>query len=1062
MGRGTIYCCVPSCVSSRVSNVHNKTVFQKDREAITFHQFPKNSERYALWAKKCFGTDYLDEHKHSVPYNKRNTYICSKHFTSDDFTETFVYGELLKYSSKKILKITAVPSLELPDHTTLSVPSNSSIKQFDSLTSQKQFTITKSYSSCSADKSPISEKLRKLREEGQKRIAQLIKENEEIFKCSIHKVNSPACSIENCVLRPKRRKKADYNSATNSLDDQIYCVEFGDETECETYAENIVTTLEEVHAESDLYDDSNNSLTDKSKSFVCLENFKEEIVEDRNQFVDEENSCFEVDETSPVIQDNSSQVNEFQVLQVDKERKFLLKYCGKPPSKPDSKHIIVDGSDFINIITEPHQVGKRLKLTRETEKEEFILNNKDTIANSGVDISEQFHFNTRHNLQLKESSQQLDLKSKENSAKQFTKSNKGELPRQLNLSRTAVCNAHNTVNCNTCCSNYFINSVKSEKYEYQTTSNNNNLVGNALINFQADDKSGTDERSTFQFQSNGKNDILSNPSGGYGSSYRLIRPKTSEPQPNSESVHLVKAKLSNNLDKLKKIDQLITENNILISNFSFDSNKTKPGSTREIKYPLKTLGSVQSADASGSNSNNKENTKTVPPPLVPIGSGTLSQYEQTILEQTNVIQKLVDRINKLEEENERLKRVEQENEHLRSLVKRNQEKNWEQDQHALLNEPETNSEFDKRGTNSVPNREGNNLPQKISQEEKKLTSSRQKLVEGDERVVYARSDTQRNLELLKQGKIVILRRKVGDEQVSEKGKLSCGENKLSDTLSRRDKLNKIDLSSELREHITQSSETVQRGCNSETQKGLKRQERVEDNSNIDCIEEIIDADNIEQSTERNRLNENVDNINDSVEEVNNRFNQSPNSVAQELRGEIAIEDSTEIVEHIQTDLKSKEIRFRQGKRRDFNTANCGAINTRRKGVNRLNADNSNATVRYQEPHKDRRTNENERNNGETNDDLNESIDESLSDIGEYIEDKVEDEELSVEKNEALSGPESHVIDEELGQVDSNNIIEHCETYFVVQSSAGGELTEVQLIGNDRYVGYGEENLEENI
>uniref|UniRef100_A0A8D8V4L4 Uncharacterized protein n=1 Tax=Cacopsylla melanoneura TaxID=428564 RepID=A0A8D8V4L4_9HEMI len=68
--------------------------------------------------------------------------------------------------------------------------------------------------------------------------------------------------------------------------------------------------------------------------------------------------------------------------------------------------------------------------------------------------------------------------------------------------------------------------------------------------------------------------------------------------------------------------------------------------------------------------------------------------------------------------------------------------------------------------------------------------------------------------------------------------------------------------------------------------------------------------------------------------------------------------------------------------------------------------------------------------------------------------------------------ESHVID---GEIDANSIIEsnvihvfdettseHCQAYFVVQSSTGGGLTEVQVIRNDGYVGYSAENLEQGV
>uniref|UniRef100_A0A8D8PYP3 THAP-type domain-containing protein n=1 Tax=Cacopsylla melanoneura TaxID=428564 RepID=A0A8D8PYP3_9HEMI len=1239
MGRGTIYCCVPSCLSSRVSSVHNKTVFQKDREAITFHRFPKNPERHAVWARKCFVQEidgYYITHDNS---SKRNAYVCSKHFTSDDFTETFLYGELLKYSSKKILKITAVPSLDLPDHTTPSHLKKPPIKsESDYPTHQKQLIITKSHS-CPSDKSPISKKLRKLREEGQKRIAQLIKENEEIFKCSIHKVNSPACSIENCVLRPKRRKKAAYdnnNSAVNSLEDQTYCVDFGDEIESDTYTENIIT-LEEAHAESELYDSvaNNNSSNSLSESLTCLETFKEEVVdEDSKQFVEEENSS----SGNGLVKDNPSHVNDIQVLQVDKERKFLLKYCGKPTAS-NPNHYIVDGADFINIITEPHHGaakqtskrtksaaeshhqtpgGKRLKITtREQPGNELQLNEDSSKPNNAVDVSEQFNFNTRN------TSQYNLPKQKDNSAaKHFTSSSKGDLlVRQLDLSRTALCNVHNVVACDMCMtnsivgSNYVIESVKSEKCDFQTVPNSSNNKlggGNSLIHLQVDDKIGnkqckslSDKRSAFQSGGGGNAAILSNPSGNYGSSYRLIRPKTNHPppQPNpscsNETAavhHLVKGKSSNNLDRLKKIDQLITENNILISNLSFDSGKRKPGGG-EGKYPLKALGAVQSADAGGTNNNtnNKENTvqfspsscsvsrfkTSVPPPLVPIGSGTLGQYEQTILEQTNVIQKLVDRVNKLEEENERLKRVELENEYLktllneqgdRSLVNRDnssaqnslahlgqqkkpvneeQQETYQRESSTNLTEEHHNSrqnttllggqqkrpiteqetyreqnpnqqdsagnEQEKqhsvhRGINSIDKqRQGKhvirnqqqpkNLPQNCTPSQQEVVSAqevvheqektaqggfRNKTVEvafsqevvrelesteqGGEKIVEAISDQHD-----KQGKVVILMQKVRDALLSRKTQ-SFRED-IKDAVSRRGKGNRThQYSGGLEENSGQSCGQHQQGKN-ETQKGLKRQERVEDSSSIDCIE--INED-IEQSTKKNKLEEKVEHMNVSENSGNDHnqretsreekksdqvnvdddrlkseFHKSPKTHALlEIRTEIASEYS-KIVEEIlpYSSSECKEIARSNHKERSDNR-NSVAINARQKGVDKFNADKSNETLPYEESSNLQRTNTNELTSDE-NDELNETIDESIdgddlnqsiddespSNIGEHIGDTVENEQLSggngrhhiVENDQVLCEVDRNI--EVLSEGESNtnecNVIHaDCNTYVI--------------------------------
>lgn len=51
-------------------------------------------------------------------------------------------------------------------------------------------------------------------QEGKKRIAELIKQNEELFKCSIHAVTLPTCSFEACVLKSYWKRKIE-------VDDQL-------------------------------------------------------------------------------------------------------------------------------------------------------------------------------------------------------------------------------------------------------------------------------------------------------------------------------------------------------------------------------------------------------------------------------------------------------------------------------------------------------------------------------------------------------------------------------------------------------------------------------------------------------------------------------------------------------------------------------------------------------------------------------------------------------------------------------------------------------------------------
>lgn len=111
--KSSIYCCIPSCISSK-SSLGEKT--------ITFHKFPKNTDRHSLWVNKCFGPDCTDDWLNIVVSGKQNLYICSQHFTQDDFTDTFAYGDLLQYNKKRSLKVTAVPSVGLPNQPQVNKP----------------------------------------------------------------------------------------------------------------------------------------------------------------------------------------------------------------------------------------------------------------------------------------------------------------------------------------------------------------------------------------------------------------------------------------------------------------------------------------------------------------------------------------------------------------------------------------------------------------------------------------------------------------------------------------------------------------------------------------------------------------------------------------------------------------------------------------------------------------------------------------------------------------------------------------------------------------------------
>lgn len=96
---------------------------------------------------------------------------------------------------------------------------------------------------------------------------------------------------------------------------------------------------------------------------------------------------------------------------------------------------------------------------------------------------------------------------------------------------------------------------------------------------------------------------------------------------------------------------------------------------------------------------NKENSSAnphqVPPP------DTIKQYEAKLIEQSELIKKLLDRVQKLEEENRCLKELEEENEFLKSLLYR--ESSGDTDQNRIGNTSLQN----RSGNTSLQNRSGN-------------------------------------------------------------------------------------------------------------------------------------------------------------------------------------------------------------------------------------------------------------------------------------------------------------------------------------------------------------------
>ncbi|XP_026677127.1 uncharacterized protein LOC108252010 isoform X1 [Diaphorina citri] len=516
----TLYCCVTSCTSNRKSTIPNNTALQNDPEAVTFHQFPRNPERQTAWIEKCFGKDSNSKYLEILQSGRKTPlYICSKHFTPDDFTESFAYGELLKFPSKRGLKFTAVPSIDLPDHSQQNLSDSSdecnTTYQFISEEPSESYqTISNQNQSFSNPNTPISEKLRQLREEGKRRILQLIKENEELYKCPIHKVNKPDCSIENCVLRAKRSKK--YESSQS---------------------------VDEIYGE--------NSVDESNVEDVTLD----EAIADRN-YNDESNS-------NPISYEDDPD---------------------DPPYAPENNSVTL--KDFLQnySTTSP---ANTVKLIPDQKKKKIL----------------------------------------------FT----------------------------------FVSKKANPSKSLDHSSNQSFIVEEA--NFV--ELAGLDDGISENIRTLGT----------------LVTPKPLASTP-------VRTLSSKSLEKVKKIDQLISENNLLISNYSsIDQGIRKRSAT--FKTPSEGQETTLSVESSVNKENSSANPHQVPPP------DTIKQYEAKLIEQSELIKKLLDRVQKLEEENRCLKELEEENEFLKSLLYR--ESSGDTDQSRIGNTSLQN----RSGNTSLQNRSGN-------------------------------------------------------------------------------------------------------------------------------------------------------------------------------------------------------------------------------------------------------------------------------------------------------------------------------------------------------------------
>ncbi|XP_008178372.1 THAP domain-containing protein 4-like [Acyrthosiphon pisum] len=84
---------------------------------ISFHRFPKDPDVQKIWTLKC---------KRGDSWNPSKSYICSKHFKSEDFVRD-LKSELMGNKTVRRLKPGSIPTLNLP--TCLSTETQCALKR---------------------------------------------------------------------------------------------------------------------------------------------------------------------------------------------------------------------------------------------------------------------------------------------------------------------------------------------------------------------------------------------------------------------------------------------------------------------------------------------------------------------------------------------------------------------------------------------------------------------------------------------------------------------------------------------------------------------------------------------------------------------------------------------------------------------------------------------------------------------------------------------------------------------------------------------------------------------
>lgn len=95
---------MPWCIITGCSN-NLKATKQHDKD-VSYHIFPKNPQRRNAW---------MNNIKQPFKFNADTSYVCSKHFVSDDFECNSLKEQLLNIKVKRQLKRTAIPSINMPN-----------------------------------------------------------------------------------------------------------------------------------------------------------------------------------------------------------------------------------------------------------------------------------------------------------------------------------------------------------------------------------------------------------------------------------------------------------------------------------------------------------------------------------------------------------------------------------------------------------------------------------------------------------------------------------------------------------------------------------------------------------------------------------------------------------------------------------------------------------------------------------------------------------------------------------------------------------------------------------